>query len=221
VFLELIDLIMSSSPTFLDPIIIPLIVGDSVLDVGCGYGRWGNLIRSNYWEAGMTRPPDVDGIDAFQPNVELCSQNKCYSHVWHQVMPSKLNRTWDTVLACEFIEHLEQDRAEEVIDILEKAAKKRIIFSTPNWPAYRGGGDTIVGYNDYEAHLSYFSRNFFRGRGYKLIGAGFGNPTNLFTRVIQKSLRELKLFHVLYALESLPRIVPTLANSIVAYKDMD
>ena len=48
---------MSSSPSYLDPIILPLIIGESVLDVGCGYGRWGNLIQSNFWEAGLSSPP--------------------------------------------------------------------------------------------------------------------------------------------------------------------
>jgi hypothetical protein len=39
---------------------------ETVLDVACGYGRWGCLIRSNFWEAGLSRPPDVDGMDAFE-----------------------------------------------------------------------------------------------------------------------------------------------------------
>ena len=72
---------MSSSPTFLDPVIIPLIVGETVLDVACGYGRWGNLIQSNFWEAGLNKPPEVDGFDGFLPNVEFCSNKNCYRKV--------------------------------------------------------------------------------------------------------------------------------------------
>ena len=82
---------MSSSATFLDPIVIPLIVGDSVLDVGCGYGRWGGLIRSNFWEAGLTRPPVVDGFDAFVPNVALSESTGTYRRVWHQRLPGAID----------------------------------------------------------------------------------------------------------------------------------
>jgi 2-polyprenyl-3-methyl-5-hydroxy-6-metoxy-1,4-benzoquinol methylase len=152
---------MGSSPTFLDPIIIPLITGETVLDVACGYGRWCHLIQSNYWEAGLEQPPVIDGLDAFQANVDYCKQQNCYHQIWQQKLPSPLNGRWNTVLACEMIEHIEQERVEEVVDILESVANKRIIFSTPNWPAFRPGEDTIVGYNDYEAHLSYVSHNLF------------------------------------------------------------
>ena len=206
---------MSSSPTYLDPIIIPLIRGESVLDVGCGYGRWGNLIRTNFWEFGSAKPPQIDGFDAFQPNVEFCSKNGCYRKVWYQKMPSPLNGAWDTVLACEFIEHVKQSDVEEVINLLERVAKKRIIFSTPNWPYYREGLDSIVGYNEFESHLSYVPRSFFKRRGYKLKGAGFGNPTNLLVRVIKKSKLPGQS-----ALESIPRILPSLGEGIVAYKDI-
>ncbi|MGK7876175.1 MAG: hypothetical protein AB4426_23625 [Xenococcaceae cyanobacterium] len=60
---------MGSSPTYLDPIIIARLVGETVLDVGCGHGRWGHLIQSNFWEAGLTKPPKVDGLDGFLQNV--------------------------------------------------------------------------------------------------------------------------------------------------------
>ena len=207
---------MSSSPTYLDSIVIPLIAGGTVLDVACGYGRWGNLIQSNFWEAGLSKPPIIDGFDGFLPNVELCNQHNCYRHVWHQTMPSLLSGNWDTVLVCEFIEHLEQKNVEEVMDILEASANKRIIFSTPNWLYYRGGGETITGFNDLEAHLSYISRDFFRNRGYKLIGAGFGNPTNLLVRGIKKFK-----FSWESSLESIPKVFPSLGESIVAYKDFN
>ncbi|GAB1539863.1 hypothetical protein NUACC21_25310 [Scytonema sp. NUACC21] len=163
---------MSSSPVCLDPIVVPLIRGKTVLDVGCGLGRWGNLIQSNFWEAQLDKPPLVDGIDAFQANVEYCSQQKCYRNVWYQVLPSPLEGKWDTVLACEIIEHIEQETVEDFLNILENAAKKRVIISTPNYPSFREGADTVVGFNDFEAHLSYVSRNDFRRRGYKVVGRG-------------------------------------------------
>jgi hypothetical protein len=39
---------------------------------GCGLGRLAGLIESNYWEAGLTAAPAVDGFDAFEPNIEHC-----------------------------------------------------------------------------------------------------------------------------------------------------
>ncbi|HYJ86601.1 MAG TPA: methyltransferase domain-containing protein, partial [Pyrinomonadaceae bacterium] len=174
---------MSSSPTYLDPIVIPLIKGETILDVGCGYGRWGNLIQSNFWEAGLTKPPIIEGFDAFQNNVDFCAKHSCYERVWKHTLPEPLTGQWDTVLACEIIEHLAQDEAEKTLDILESVARKRIIFSTPNWPYFRGGAETIVGYNDFEAHLSYISRKTFQQRGYRVYGAGFGNPDNIISRL--------------------------------------
>jgi SAM-dependent methyltransferase len=207
---------MSSSPTYLDPIIIPLIMGKTVLDVACGYGRWCHLIQSNFWEAGLKEIPIIDGLDAFESNVEYCKQKNCYRQIWQQKLPSPISGRWDTVLACEIIEHIEQERVEEVINLLEDVATKRIIFSTPNWPAFRPGGDTIIGYNDYEAHLSYVSRDFFRKKGYKVIGGGFGNPDNLLTRGVKKLFPEWSK-----SLDSIARILPILGNSTVAYKDFD
>ena len=63
---------MSSSPSHLDPIILSHIKGTTVLDVGCGYGRWGCLLRTNYWESDLDYPPTVDGIDGFEASL-ACS----------------------------------------------------------------------------------------------------------------------------------------------------
>jgi SAM-dependent methyltransferase len=167
---------MSSSPTFLDPIVINLLRGETVLDVGCGYGRWGNLIRSNAWEAGIHTPPQVDGIDAFPPNIEFCARQGTYRKVWHHLLPEPLDGKWDTVVACEVIEHLQPADVDRAFAVLEAAASQRLILSTPNYPDFRPGGDTLTGHNDFEAHHSYISRDEFSRRGYKLIGAGFGYP---------------------------------------------
>jgi len=210
---------MSSSPCRFDPIVIPLIHRDTktILDAGCGYGRWGCLIQCNSFEAGLTtKYPQIDGFDAFLPNVKLCSQCNYYRKVWHQVMPSPLQDTWDTVLAIEIIEHIEQDKVEKVMNILEKAAKKRIIISTPNWPDFRNGLDQIGGYNEFEAHKSHLPRTYFLKRGYKIIGVGFGNPINSLVNIIRKIKFPSKTI-----CELMPTIFPSLATHLIAYKDIE
>jgi 2-polyprenyl-3-methyl-5-hydroxy-6-metoxy-1,4-benzoquinol methylase len=203
---------VSSSSSYLDPVVLPLIVGESVLDVACGYGRWCHLIQSNYWEAGLSQPPVVDGFDAYEPNVAYCRRSGCYREIWQQALPSPLEGGWDTVLACEVIEHVRQEEVEAVVALLENVARRRIIFSTPNFPALRGGVDTFLGHNDYDAHQSYVPRSFFRSRGYRLKGAGWGNPRNPFVAVTTR-------MRLAPSLHSVPRAFPSLGETIVAVKD--
>jgi SAM-dependent methyltransferase len=206
---------MSSSATFLDPIVIPLITGASVLDVGCGYGRWGALIRSNFWEAGLASPPAVDGLDAFAPNVKLCESTGMYRRVWLQQLPGPLEGRWDTILASEVIEHLQQRDVPAVLDALERAATKRVIITTPNFPYFRGGGETIVGFNEFEAHHAYVSQGDLRRRGYRVTGAGFSNPRSWLFR----GLRKLRV-PGRQGLDSLPLAFPSLGHTTVAWKDV-
>ena len=221
---------MSSSPTLLDQVIIPLINGKTVLDVGCGYGRWACLMHSNYWESGLAKPPIVDGFDAFLPNVNFCSKMYCYHNVWHQKLPSEIKGKWDVVLAAEILEHIPQKDVEQTLDILEKAAKKRVIVSTPNWPAYRSGSETKFGYNKYEAHLSYVSRKYLKKRGYKIVSVGFANPNFWLIKILRfilgnnkktnKSSSESRLSKR-RAFDLIPMLFPSLGHTIIAYKDIN
>ncbi|MFN9369637.1 MAG: class I SAM-dependent methyltransferase [Planctomycetia bacterium] len=205
---------MSSSPTFLDPVILPLIKGESVLDVACGVGRWGNLIHTNHWEAGIPCPA-VDGFDSFPPNVRTCAQRGCYRRVWEHRLPASLEGTWDTVLACEIIEHLPEEEAYRTVEMLESVATKRIIISTPNFLYLRGGADTDDGHNPDEAHLSHIPRSWFKKRGYEITGAGFGNPTNPFVKAIKGCrMRGQRM------LGGLPYVFPSLGFLYVAHKDV-
>jgi len=231
---------MGSSLSILDPIVLSLIKGETVLDAGCGYGRWGSLIYSNSWESGLEKPPVVDGLDAFKPNAEFCKKLPFYRKVWEQELPSELKDKWDTVLASEIIEHIPKKEIKETLRILEQAAKKRIIITTPNWPSFREGSDSHLGYNKYEAHLSYVSAKYLKKRGYKIIGTGFGNPSAWYIKLALKVLSSKKNTNVLkktvnseninisagqmrgliFAMESLPRIFPSMGHTIVAYKDI-
>ncbi|MBC8032311.1 MAG: hypothetical protein H7Z16_19665 [Pyrinomonadaceae bacterium] len=139
---------MISSPTHLDPIVLPLISGETALDVGCGYGRWGNLIQSNFWEAGPAAPPPINGCDAFKNNVALCRNHACYRNVWHHLLPNR--------------------------------------FPASGMRFWRTRSSSICLRNDFEAHLSHTARAEFRDRGYRIVGAGFGNPESLVTRTLWK-----------------------------------
>jgi SAM-dependent methyltransferase len=204
---------MSSSPSFLDPVVLARLAGQSVLDAGCGYGRWAALISSNFWEAGLEEPPAVDGFDAFEPNVERCRASGNYRRVWVQRMPGELDGEWDTVLASELLEHLEPDEVDETLTTLERSARRRVILTTPNWPAYRPGSDTPLGFNEFEAHRSYMSRKELRARGYRLRGAGMLYRPGRLT----STLRRLQLAR---AFDSLPYAVPALGDLVVAFKDV-
>ena len=182
-----------------------------MLDVGCGYGRWCHLIQSNFWEAGASEPPAIDGFDAFQPNVDFCRSRNGYRRVWQQELPSPLAGSWDTVLACEVIEHVSQFG--EVVELLEGVAARRIIFTTPNWPFFREGHGTMLGFNEFEAHRSYVPREFFEGRGYQLRGAGWGRPTSRFVKMTRRLGTRAQLF------SGVPRVFPSLGESLVAFKD--
>jgi len=205
---------MGSSPCYLDPIVVPLIRGDTVLDVACGLGRWGNLIRTNYWEAGIERPL-IDGFDAFEPNIRICQATHCYRRVWQHRLPERIEGKWDTVLACEIIEHLSETDAYRAVEMLETVAAKRIIFSTPNFLYLRGGRQTEDGYNPDEAHQSHVPRAWFKQRGYKITGAGWGNPDSRLVR----AMRRLRV-RGQRALSGFPQIFPSLGYVYVAHKDL-
>jgi len=229
---------MSSSPSKMDEIVLSLISGNKVLDLGCGYGRWGVLLFTNYWESGLTTPPKVDGIDAFEPNVKFCKKLGVYNSVKKVVLPHKIEGDYDVVIASDIIEHIEPKKVNAFFKVIESAGN-RVIITTPNFKCLREGSSTALGYNAYEAHKSYVSRKHLKKRGYKIIGVGLGNLPDFITKILanksmlaNKSVRgrrkqekfisrgNTKLFKIQYKLESVARIFPVFANQIVAYKDI-
>jgi SAM-dependent methyltransferase len=204
---------MSSSWSYLDPAVLPLLLGETVLDAGCGMGRWGTLIESNYWEPKMPRPPAVDGFDAFEANVAHCRRRGAYRHVWQHALPAPIEGAWDTVLAIEVLEHLSREQVEAALAVLERAARRRIIVSTPNSELLRPGSDTPVGFNPFEAHLSYVSRDFLARRGYQVRGVGFG-------RYNSRLAIRAKRLRVRRSLTFVPWRLPSISETIVAYKDI-
>lgn len=212
---------MGSSPVILDAAIIPLIQGPKVLDIGCGFGRWGTLIRTNYWE---THQPDlesqveIEGCDGFLPNVEMARRSGHYKEVHHLLFPPLpfADNTFNTVLLADVIEHLPEKEGFKLLEEAKRIASHRVIVSTPNWCALRPAHTTMTGWNSLEAHLSHWPRPLLRRLGFKLYGAGW-NPGGRYLRGILRRLRFLKTYDEVIrpTLMSLSRHTPFLSENVV------
>ncbi len=142
----------------LDPVVIPLVLGPRILDAGCGFGRWGALLTTNYWETHRAKPgirPSITGCDGYLPNVELARQSGFYTEVIHASVPPLPfpDNSFETVLLLDVIEHVEEMKGMQLIEEAKRVASQRVVLSTPNWPAFRDGHATITGWNDLEAHI--------------------------------------------------------------------
>ena len=210
---------MGSSPAFLDPVVLPLVKGDCILDVGCGWGRWGTLLKFNYFEWGLSEPPIVDGIDAYPPNVENAKTLNVYRDLFTTTVPCDLKKgIYTTVLASEILEHLAEEQVERFLESIEAAATQRVIITTPNFECIRDGSDSFLGFNEFDAHKSFITPQFLQKRGYTIVGAGFGNRRTLLARCVGKILGILRIKNS-PAFCFLSYSVPALAHTTVAYKD--
>jgi hypothetical protein len=210
---------MGSSPSFLDNVVLPLIRGNTILDIGCGWGRWGCLLRSNFFEWGIHELPVVTGIDGDAACIKACRSLGVYHELHCKVLPAKLpEKAYDTVLASEIVEHLAADQVGEFLDSCEKSARFRVIITTPNFLSLRGGSDGPLGYNELDHHQCMVSQRELLDRGYSLHGAGFSAISYLPARLIARALKILG-FKQWNIISSLSFEFPKLAHTTVAIKD--
>lgn len=212
---------MGGSSVSLDAVVIPLVEGPRILDVGCGFGRWGYLCMTNYWETHSPVPagrPETVGIDGYLPNVEMAGANGCYRECIHASFPPLPfeDSSFDTVLMVELIEHLQDDRGLELIAEAKRVARRRVVISTPNFPDFRLAHPTITGLNELDGHLSYWSRSRLRKLGFQIYGTGWIRGS----RYLRGGLRRVGLLswfdgRLRPALSSLSLAMPVAAENTV------
>ena len=157
---------MSQHPLEIDPVIsgwLPNLSGKRVLDLGCGKGSLGLLLR----QAPGGLRAHLTGAEIFQPNIDFVRRFNLYDEILEGDITEKDDwPDFDVVVACEILEHLPRDDGERLLARLEHAPT--VIVSTPNGRDLRGP----IGGNDAEAHLSVWTVADFKTRGYEVKGVG-------------------------------------------------
>lgn len=141
-------LLVGSSPLAMIPRIMDEIAGTRVLDVGCGCGVYGYLLR-NKWQDTPTghvqfrdfasRDPKNDqpellaGVDAQLGCVRRCANHRIYDFLAlcrAEALPFPENYV-DTIVCVEVLEHLEKPAALKAIRDFERIAARRIVVTVP------------------------------------------------------------------------------------------
>jgi ubiquinone/menaquinone biosynthesis C-methylase UbiE len=168
-----------SSPLEIDHLVIPLIDGYTILDVACGWGKWGHLIRTSWYRTirgkGNTQPKLLIGVDLFLPSLRRVKQQKIYDDLVLcncTNLPFR-NKSFDVVLSIEIIEHITKPQGKLLLQEIERITQNTVIVSTPNKPKEREGTESPEGFNPYDAHVSSWNAQEFQKRNYTVVGAGF------------------------------------------------
>jgi 2-polyprenyl-3-methyl-5-hydroxy-6-metoxy-1,4-benzoquinol methylase len=194
---------MSQHPLEIDPIIsgwLPNLSGMRVLDLGCGKGSLGLLLR----QAPGGLHAHLTGAEIFQPNIDFVRRFNLYDEIFEGDISTKDQwPDFDVVVACEILEHLPREAAEQLLARIEEHTQT-VIVSTPNGRDLRGP----IGGNPAEAHLSVWTVADFKTRGYEVKGVG-----SLLHRGSRRSVLTAAAWH---ASTPFAHRVPRIAGNLVA-----
>jgi ubiquinone/menaquinone biosynthesis C-methylase UbiE len=140
---------------------------ESLIDVGCGRGIVGAMTRI------YRTPKRLVGVDIFQDYIDFCKKYNIYDEL-HRLdlrrTPLPFQDNEFTVATCvETIEHLPKNHGEKLLDELHRIAET-IIVSTPS--VYFRQPKSHVKNNPFQAHISKWTVEDFKKRGYNVKGVG-------------------------------------------------
>jgi 2-polyprenyl-3-methyl-5-hydroxy-6-metoxy-1,4-benzoquinol methylase len=143
---------------------LPNLSGKRVLDVGCGMGSIGFMLR----QAPGGTDAWLTGADIYQPYLDFCRRFSIYDELLAGDVTRLDLEPFDVVVATDVLEHIERPAVDRLLARLEELATELVIVSTPNGPDLR----PPVGDVESEAHVSVWRVGDFRRRGYDVRGIG-------------------------------------------------
>lgn len=135
----------------------------SLLDVGCGPGRPGGIIKRH-------KGVFLVGVDIFSLYLQRCKENHTYDELIQcdaRKLPFK-KKSFDIVLCKEVIEHLDRQEGDELIRELEQIARRQVIITTPVGVYEQHEYDN----NPFQEHKSAREPSDLKRYGFTVMGVG-------------------------------------------------
>lgn len=156
-----------------------------VLDIGIGFGKWGMLFRE-YGDVFRGRAfkdewkVQIDGVEAFEKYI-----TPVHRHIYDMLYINdvydiyKELPEYDLIYAGDMIEHLEKDKALELLNHLQTISKVLMIGIplTDVWPQGEVFG------NKFEEHKSIWDESDFNGWAKHIYSNPSGKPIGLFYKI--------------------------------------
>jgi SAM-dependent methyltransferase len=196
---------VSSDPKLIS-YILPIVEESVILDVGCGYGKWGYLLKVDYWYTKSGRRGSelkyIVGVDSYIKYLQFVKHHKIYDDVVlcdAKYLPFR-NRVFNTVLLLEVIEHMLKQEGVKLLKEAEQLADRLVIVSTPAYFIRQGARDQ----NPSQKHLSKWSIKDFLKLGYSIVFGSF---------VLERIYNYLQYFFI-----RLTHVSPQYPVSLIAIK---
>lgn len=205
------DCFGGTHPTVYHPFLsalFPDLKNKQILDLGCGKGMVGYLIRI---QRDLTNSKLI-GMDISEALLAFTKKYNIYDKLIRgdltKELPFKKN-SFDVVICSEVIEHMKKRIGEHLLDEIERIVAKngRVIITTPNvWLKMPSN-------NYYDQHHSLWTVNDFKKRGYTVRGIGIKLPFNKiawYTPIIQA---------LYYFMTPISYLYPNISGLLIAHKD--
>ncbi len=148
----------------------PEIVGhcETLLDVGCGENSPVHKFAREVTYA--------VGVDSHQPSIDksraasIHSDYRCTNIL--EIGKEFAPRSFDCVIALDVIEHLTKEDGRRLLDAMESIARRRVVIFTPNGFLPQPATPD----NPHQIHVSGWTPDEMRARGYRVIGVGGWRP---------------------------------------------